>query len=56
MAALAPFCGLRDVEGIGAHAVADDLGENWSAPATGIFQLFQDEYACAFPNHEAITA
>ena len=39
---------------VGAHAVADDLGENFCAAGLGVLQLFEDQDAGAFPNHETV--
>ena len=42
------------VEGIGGHAVADDLGENLCAACFGELELFDDEDARAFADDEAV--
>ena len=42
------------VEGVGGHAVADDLGENLCAAGLGELQLFHDEDAGAFADDEAV--
>ena len=43
-----------DVEGVGAHAVADDLGEDFCASGLSKFQVFEDEDARAFADDEAV--
>ncbi len=42
------------VEGVGGHAVADDFGEDLCAAGLGELQLFEDEDAGAFADHEAV--
>ena len=42
------------MEGVGAHAVADDFTENLRAACLGELQLFQDEDARAFADHKAV--
>lgn len=43
------------VVGIGTSAIADDLGQNLCAAGFGKFQLFQNQNARAFADHEAVT-
>ena len=42
------------VIGVGAHAVADDLGEDVCAAGLGELELFEDEDAGAFADDEAV--
>ena len=42
------------VEGVGGHAVADDLGEDLCAAGLGELELFEDEDAGAFADDEAV--
>ena len=42
------------VEGVGGHAVADDLGEDLRAAGFGELELFEDEDAGAFADDEAV--
>ena len=43
------------VEGVGGHAVADDLGEDLGAASLGELELFHDEDAGAFAEDESVT-
>ena len=45
---------MRDVVGVAAHAVANDLGQNRGAAAFRELQIFQDQDAGAFANDEAV--
>ena len=42
------------MEGVGAHAVADDLGEDVGAAGLGELELFEDEDAGAFADDKAV--
>src|SRR5262249_25726718 len=56
VAAIAILDRLGDVEGIGAHAIADDLSQNRRATPLGMLQVFQDQDASAFADHKTITS
>ncbi len=45
---------LGDVVGIGAHAVADNFGDDRRAALPGEFQLFQNQNPRAFADDEAV--
>ena len=42
------------MEGVGAHAVTDDLGEDLCPSRLGELQLFEDEDACTLADDKAI--
>src|SRR5882762_1074640 len=46
--------GLSHVISVRGHAVADDFGQDGSAPAAGMLEFFENQDAGAFAHHEAI--
>src|SRR5271157_3009500 len=53
-ASIAVFGRLRNVIGVGTHAVADYFGDDPGASALGVFQLFQDEDSRALADYEPV--
>ena len=54
VSAVTVFRGGGDVVGIRAHTITNNFGEDIGIAAAGVFKLFEDEDAGAFPNDEAV--
>ena len=48
------FRGLRDMEGVAGHAVADDLGEDLGPAPARELQIFQHQDASSFADHKTV--
>src|SRR4051794_37317325 len=53
--AFAIFGRLSHVVCVGAHAIANNLGQDCRTPSLRVFQFLQNQYAGSFAYHETVT-